>query len=262
MTGKAARIFLSAGVTVVAALLTFTLCRESAARRSLASCTKVEIEVADSARLGFVTADDVRHMLAEGCAPIIGKKIDSVDLAGIERLLNGRSAIRGAQAWTTGDGTVHVRVSQRKPVLLLKRGTDAWYADGEGYLFPRTKDAAAAVPVVDGDIPLDIHGGFRGRPEAPKEKTWLNAMLQMSQFLQGNREWRRAIREIKVDPRGELVLYPVKGKERFLFGLPEDFRNKFARMEDYYRYVVPAKGEGYYSSVNVKFDGQIVCREK
>ena len=262
MTGKAVRILLSAVVVLTAALFTFTLCRESAVSRSLLSCTKVEIEVADSARLGFVTADDIRRILAESCPPVTGRKLDSVDLAGIEKVLNARGAVQGAQAWTTGDGTVHVSVSQRNPVLLLRRGSDSWYADSEGYLFPKSKDVEISVPTVDGDIPLGIRSDFRGMPEAPKEKAWLEGMLRMSRFLQGNKEWRRAIREIKVDSGGELVLYPVKGKERFLFGRPEDFESKFARMEDYYRYIVPARGEDYYSSVNVKFDGQIVCKEK
>ena len=40
-----------------------------------------------------------------------------------------------------------------------------------------------------------------------------------------------------------------------------DAKAKFDRMSDYYRYILPEKGEGYYGTVNVKFDKQIVCKK-
>ena len=45
------------------------------------------------------------------------------------------------------------------------------------------------------------------------------------------------------------------------FGRPEDYKAKFSRMEDYYRYIYPAKQEMNYKTVNVKYDGQIICRK-
>ena len=36
---------------------------------------------------------------------------------------------------------------------------------------------------------------------------------------------------------------------------------KFEKIGRYYTAIVPDKGEGYYSTVNVKFKDQIVCRK-
>ena len=41
-----------------------------------------------------------------------------------------------------------------------------------------------------------------------------------------------------------------------------DQMEKFRKMEKYYTHIVPAKGEGHYKHVNLKFKGQIVCKEK
>ena len=54
---------------------------------------------------------------------------------------------------------------------------------------------------------------------------------------------------------------PRQGKERFIFGLPSGFESKFDRMGRYYTTILPEKGAGYYSTVNVKYNGQIVCRK-
>ena len=56
-------------------------------------------------------------------------------------------------------------------------------------------------------------------------------------------------------------MVPRTGKEKFIFGSPHDWQDKFARMERYYRYIAPAKEEGWYSTVNVKYPGQIICRQ-
>ena len=61
---------------------------------------------------------------------------------------------------------------------------------------------------------------------------------------------------------GRLVLVPRNGKERFRFGRPEEFASKFAKMEDYYKFIAPEKGEGFYKYVDVSIDGQIICRQK
>ena len=51
------------------------------------------------------------------------------------------------------------------------------------------------------------------------------------------------------------------GNERFIFGSPSGVDDKLARMEKYYKYILPEKGQGYYKTVNVKFDKQIICKK-
>ena len=56
------------------------------------------------------------------------------------------------------------------------------------------------------------------------------------------------------------MLVPREGKERFLFGQPENISEKFRKMEMYYRSILPEKGSDAYTTVSVEYDGQIVCR--
>ena len=86
-------------------------------------------------------------------------------------------------------------------------------------------------------------------------------MLEMVRFMEHSRIWKDAIVQMHVENNGDLVLIPREGKERFIFGNPFDCADKFGRLEDYYRYIVPEKGADYYRTVNVKFEKQIVCRK-
>ena len=66
---------------------------------------------------------------------------------------------------------------------------------------------------------------------------------------------------IKVESNGDLVVVPAEGKERFIVGRPEAIPEKFAKINEYYRRIKPSVEEDMYSSVNVKYKGQIICRK-
>ena len=55
-------------------------------------------------------------------------------------------------------------------------------------------------------------------------------------------------------------MIPRTGKERFIFGQPDRFDEKFDRMKKYYTAVVPEKGSDKYKEVDLRFKGQIICR--
>lgn len=83
----------------------------------------------------------------------------------------------------------------------------------------------------------------------------------MVNYMNRSKVWAENIVQINVDEKGDIVMIPREGNERFIFGSPFDAENKFSRIERYYRYILPEKGEGYYRTVNVKFNKQIVCKK-
>ena len=64
-----------------------------------------------------------------------------------------------------------------------------------------------------------------------------------------------------IEDGGDLVLKTVDGKERFIIGFPDAIPEKFGKMAKYYSHILPSKGEGYYKSVNLKYNKQIICRK-
>lgn len=227
--------------------------------RRQATCVGVKVEFADS--YNFVTAEDIEQYLKEGYGVYVGQRLDSINLMKVEKLLDSKSAILKTEAFTTPDGYLNVRLFQREPVVRFQKDGHGFYADAKGFLFPLQNNYTSRVPIIDGDIPLDVKAGFKGKPGTGKEQEWLAKALELANFISSSPVWSENISQVSVRSNGDLVMIPRQGKEKFLFGQPDDIVAKFGKIEKYYTSIAPAKEPGCYSSVNVKYKGQIVCRK-
>lgn len=228
--------------------------------RAPLKCTGLNVVIADSSMNRFVSKADVKKFLDKEYGEYVGMLLDSIDLVKVEKIIDGRSAVNKSEAYTTRDGMLNVKVTQRTPVVRFQKSDGGFYADAEGFLFPLQSSYASRVQVIDGDIPLKANSGYKGEITDEKERAWLGKVLDLVNYMENSRTWKDKIVQITVCDGGELIMVPREGTERFHFGQPDEIQEKFRKMEKYYTAVVPAKGEKEYSVVNLEYDGQIVCR--
>lgn len=233
-----------------------------ASSRKSIRCTGLEVVILDSMQNSFVSRADVKGYLDREYGRYVGTVIDSIDLTAVEEIIDGRSAVLKSQAYVTRNGILHVDVTQRKPVVRFQKKDGGFYADAEGYIFPLQRTYSSHVQVIDGNIPLAANSGYKGAISDPQEKAWFENMMRVVNFIESDRTWKDKIVQISVDEGMNLILIPREGNERFLFGQPTDIGDKFRKMEKYYTHIIPAKGEGYYRTVDLKYKGQIVCNVK
>jgi cell division protein FtsQ len=223
-------------------------------------CEKLEVIITDSLENNFVSADDVRMFLDRGYGQYTGVPIDSVNLLKIEKIVNGRSAVRESHAYMTKDGTLHIEVTQRRPVVRFQKKDGGFYADAQGYIFPLQSSFASHVQVIDGNIPLAANSGYKGEISDPEEREWFRQVMTLVNYMENRKEWRDKIVQIHVNGDGDFVMIPRKGNERFILGQPDFLEDKFKKLKKYYTAIVPEKGSGKYEVVDLRYKGQIVCR--
>ena len=256
---KTVRHILVLVLTALCAAGLFAALRASAARRHRTTCRGVEIAVMDSLKRHFVTEQDVRDYLAED-GKFIGVRIDSVDLVGIESMLDRRSAIHKSEAYITDDGILHVDITQREPVVRFQTDGNGFYADAQGFIFPLQRHFTSRVPVIDGAVPLKVGRGFKGEPADEAGRRWLAEAVRLVRTLERSKTWNGFFSQISVLPGGDLVLVPREGRERFIIGPARGLEAKLGRIRSYYEAVVPAGAPDRYGTVNVKYDKQIICK--
>lgn len=220
-------------------------------------CKSLDVVIVDSLENDFVNKADVKRFLDKEYGGYIGTVLDSIDLCRIETIIDGRSAVMKSQAFVTKDGTLHIKVTQRKPIVRFQKTDGGFYADAEGYVFPLQSSYASYVQIIDGDIPINMKSGHKGEIENPEEKIWFDKVMKLVNFIEDS-PWKERIVQIHVGNGGELTLIPREGDEKFIIGQPMNIEDKFARIEKYYTAIAPL--ERNYKTINLIFDGQIVCR--
>ena len=247
-------------VRACAAVWLFTLRMGGKDRRTRTCQSGIQVTVLDSAERHFVAKEDLEKWLDQDYHAYVGLPLDSVNLDRIEKLVLSRSAVRSCEAWLTDDGILHLAISQREPVVRFDDGHNGYYADATGYIFPLQSRGSVQVPVVDGKLPLKVERGFKGMPEDPQQLAWLQQVIGLVNYNKGS-VCENNIKQITVDAKGDLVLTPWEGRERFIFGEPVRVKEKLLLMRSYYEAVAPSQDPGYYSTVDLRYRNQLVCRK-
>jgi len=236
----------------------FALFAMNRSRRAAVTCSGIRVEYADPLR--FVSEADIEEYLSKDFGAYIGKRLDSLDLQSIETLLEGKSAILKTDAYTTPDGLLNLRIFQREPVIRFQKGTQGFYADERGFLFPLHGSYSAPVPIIDGAVPVRVPEGYKGEAKTEKERKWLKDVISLTACLKAA-PWTGFFSQMTVEENGDLVLIPREGNERFVFGAPDRPEEKLRKVQEYYTAIAPSKEPGHYRTVNVKYDKQIVCKQ-
>lgn len=231
----------------------------TARERALRTCEGIRVEYADDYR--FVSEQDIKDYMDKYYGAYIGQRLDSIRLHKVEAILDVQSAILKSEAYTTDDGMLNIRLTQREPVIRFQKGSYGFYADCNGFIFPLQENFTSQVPVMDGAVPIKSAEGYKGAPGSEEERQWMAGVIALVDYMGKSRIWAENIVQMHVEDNGDIVMIPRQGNERFIFGSSFGVKDKFDRMSDYYRYILPEKGEGYYKTVNVKYDKQIICKK-
>ena len=229
--------------------------------KSQIRCSKIEITVKDSLETRFISSKDVMNYLNEDFKGLIGMPADSIDLYKIEKLLTQRGGILTCEAYLNNSGTLNITVTQRKPALRFKAEDFSFYSTSDGFLLPIQGKDSLSLLTIEGYIPIDSTEVFRGRPEDITKQEWLDNVTRLGVHVYSNRVWKDRIAKIMIEESGEITITPRTGREVFLFGHPKDIEDKFEKMQLYYQRITADKGDDAYNVVDLRFKGQIVCKD-
>ena len=139
--------------------------------RSEQSVEHVAVEIVDSASSGqLITSQKVKEMLLKNGIATINTNVEKVDTRAIKEMICNEGFVDDVDIYASYSGTLHIRISQRTPLMrLLVDGYDC-YITADGYIFGSPAHAALYVPVVTGDYRPQFRENFEGELKGVLEK--------------------------------------------------------------------------------------------
>lgn len=254
-------------------------------RRSQVVVDRLAVTIADSMQTDLFGTATVREWIEDAGLDPTGKLIGEVNHRELTECITSHGSVRDARVYVDLEGTVHVTLVQRKPIMrvITAEGYD-FYTTKDGHVLPAAGYAAQYMPVVTGSFGLPFDKSFAGdlvqfagdsQKKAGENYIFLCKLINFVKYIGESDFWRSQIVQINVtepggggasrgagrfggEPRVEFV--PRIGDHVVSLGRLDGFEGKLDNLMLFYRQAVPVEGWAKWKRIDLGYDGQIVCR--
>lgn len=182
--------------------------------------------------------------------------IKKLNITEVEKILEDNVFIKHAEVFIDGNYKMHLQLEQREPMMRvnLADGKD-YYLDEVGVMIPLSRQASPRVMNFTGAT-VGYHKDFLKVKNHP-----LNTMFQLATSIHEDELLKPLIEQINVEEEGEYTMIPKLGDQKIILGLAENVDDKLVRLKHFYKEGMPSAGWKKYKTINLSFDGQVVCKK-
>jgi cell division protein FtsQ len=223
-------------------------------------CNKIDIHIADSLENGFLTSDDILEMVHENYDKILGYPIGKINSEEMETRLRKHPSVRKAEVFICADGSLNIDIEQRKAILrIINHRQESYYVSADGAIIPWSEKFTARVLIANGYIPDSYDSDKMNFVDQAGKESMIKWLYELANYIEDNQFWKAQIEQIYVTRSGELELIPRVGPHVIQFGIAADFERKFRKLLAFYEQGLSKTGWNKYKTLNLKYEGQIVC---
>jgi cell division protein FtsQ len=215
----------------------------------------VQLRVLNTNHVHFLTDDMVYNMLFTA-RHIEPRKLTTanVDERSMEAILNANPWVSKAQVYTDNERVMHISVSQRIPVVrLFEEDGNSYYLDTALKSMPLSKDYTHYTPVMTG-VPVLSNDSISNSKKGE--------IVGLVQWVSRHPFWNAQISQISMRADGGFELIPVLGKQRIILGDTSRLEDKLDNLFAFYKQVQNNIGWDKYSTIDLRYEGQIVSSPK
>lgn len=227
-------------------------------------CGKISIDIKDSSDYHFVTKRQLLNLVYNATGKILGQPVNELSLSEIEGKINDLRELKVAEVYTTVDGTMHVYVDQRDPIMrVMPNGGGDFFVDKDGVVIRTRNLYTPRLHVVGGNINISsaMLNGVSVLDTSIKNSI-LKDIYYLVGYINDDSFWSAQIDQIYVDSNDEIDLIPRVGNQMIHLGTTENLDGKLRNLAAFYEKVLPEVGWNKYSLINLEFKDQIVCKKR
>ena len=212
-------------------------------RNDVRELSHLEVEFTQTGNL-YLTEEAVNKLLIQNNLEVekVGK--ETLDLNGVEALLNNHAMIENAEVYLTLNGTLKTRISQRRPIGRVL-GQPAFYIDRLGEKMPLSPNYSARVPVLNGVSENNFDEVY------PLIK-YINGDVFLTEHVTGITRLTGGVYKLEVR----------KMDFELFFGKIERVENKFNNFKAFYKKAHKDDILSTYKMVDLQFGNQVICTKK
>ena len=193
----------------------------------------------------FITHENVSKLLIQNQEGLKNKNKDIIDLSLLESALNSNAMVKKAEVYMSIDGMLSAEIEQKKPIARVHTNA-SYYIDDEGSFMPLSTNYSARVPLVTGTV----------------YKNKLGTVFKMARTIDEDDFLKKHVIEIHQNDDKSIELKLRKYDFNVQLGDLNQLKKKINNFKAFYQKAIKDKTINTYSSVNLRFDNQVICTKK
>ena len=223
---------------------------------SVQVCTSMKVMV--EGKETFIDQHDISDLVNGEFGRVVGKELATLPLEKIEKALMTLPYVASVEIHSDMDGVLQITVKQREVIIrIMNNMGQEYYIDTQGAKVPVTLKYVPHVLVANGNI----NEGYKVALDTV-ETQLVKDLVSIVNFVKNDPLWSNQIVQLYVNEHKDIEITPRVGTQQLLLGNADNLPDKLDRLSIFYKKILPRVGSDAYSTVNVKFDDQIICERE
>jgi cell division protein FtsQ len=210
-------------------------------------CKNVNIDIEFSTEKALLTPENIYHALGfiNGKNDLIGKTLGQLKIAEMEEKIKKNKTVKKVEIYMSMGGILNIEISQRTPILrVMPDLRQGYYLCKDGVKIPLSDNFTPDLIPVSGFVNDKI------------DKT----LYAIVGYVNNNSFWKDQIQQFFVHQNQDISFIPTTGMHEVIIGDTTQLDEKFKKLEVFYKKGLNKIGWDKYKSINLKYRGQVVCK--
>mgnify|MGYP000849222127 FL=1 len=209
----------------------------------------------------FLNKELVEKLFKENNIVLDSVNIKSLDFNEIEKFLEEIPYVKNAEIYNNLDGNITIDLAQKNPIMRVITDRVNLYIDEDCNLMPISENYTAQLIVVTGNLDQEF---FKTQNKSKLNHYGLSLLnlFDFVNFINSHELWGSQVEQINISPKGDIELVPRVGNHIIILGNLENYEYKLKKMETLYLKGFNIVDWNKYSSINLKYSDQVICKKR
>ena len=226
----------------------------------------VEVTIDPNGGCLLLSESDVDSLVRSAVPGLDNLKIGDVDRASVEEAVMECPYVKNVAVKVSNGGRMIVAVTQHRPVVRMFFQDNEFYLSHDGGYMPLTRHHYCHILVGSSEYnePVLHHPEYISLADTASHTRALGIeyVWHVARYLDDHPAYGEVFDQINVDAKGDVVLIPKLGNMSVVLGDTSLLDEKFENLWSFFDQGVKQVGWNAYSSVSVKYKGQVVCKRR
>ena len=244
---KAQIIWKSIGIVIVASMMVAAVVWGYMITPTSEPCVSLDYTIADRDERLYLSEAELNQLLRTENLYPVGRPLDQISLYRIEQAIKQHPMVRTAECYLTPRNEVHVRLTQRVPLLRVQTMSDTYFVDTDRRVMPVRAAVQDRVLLVTGNTGVQLASG---------------TLANFAIGLQKNNFWSTRIGRVHVMTPSKLVLYMTDMQiPPVVLGDLKAYERKLNKLRTFLEDGVEETAGKQYTELDLRFHGQVIGRK-